>query len=278
MTEISCFSCQKLFRVEGEGVYACPHCGSHNKYQTGGSQESAAVPTPRGPSPWEAGWRISFLHSFIETSKAVLFHPALFFRGLEISPRYMPVVTFSVIAQTVGYLFSMAYQIGFSLLQPALFGAIFQQIKAEDLLGGMITPIVLGGFLVVMPIIALISIIFSTALYHFVLWILRGTTNRIEGTLNAVCYASAAQLFMIVPLLGGMVAGVWQMVLVIIGLREIHGIPTWKALLAVLLPMLVCCLAVVGLVGIGAAILVPLIFKGVQQHPSISWFQSLGLT
>lgn len=277
MTDISCFSCQKVFRIEGEGVFACPHCGTHNGFQTGGSQETPSEPMPKSLSAWEAGWRVSFLHSFIETSKLVLFHPVLFFRGLEISPRFMPVVTFSVIAQTVGYLFSMAYQIGFSLLQPALFGALFQKIRTEDILGGFFTPIVLGGFLLLMPLFALVGIIFSTALYHFVLWILRGANNRIEGTLNAVCYASAAQLFLIVPLFGGMAAGIWQMVVVIIGLREIHGIPTWKAVLSVLLPILVCCLAVLALVGLGLSLIIPLIFnKGIVPQATLSWLQLLG--
>ena len=173
----------------------------------------------------------------------------------------------------------MVYQIGFSLLQPALFGAIFQQLRAEDVLGGMITPIVLGGFLLVMPIIAVIGIIFSTALYHFMLWILRGTTQKVEATLHAVCYASAAQLFLIVPLLGGMAAGVWQMVLVIIGLKEIHGVPYWKSVLAVLLPMFVCCLAVVGLVAFGLSLLLPLILnKGTIPQADLSWLLSLAST
>jgi len=45
----------------------------------------------------------------------------------------------------------------------------------------------------------------------------------------------------VVPVLGSIAGYVWGIVLDVIGLRETHGITTGKSLLAVFLPMLLCC-------------------------------------
>jgi len=44
-----------------------------------------------------------------------------------------------------------------------------------------------------------------------------------------------------IPFCGGMIAGVWNIVLEIIGLARAHETDTGKAVLAVLLPIIVCC-------------------------------------
>ncbi len=62
-------------------------------------------------------------------------------------------------------------------------------------------------------------------------------------------------LFQIVPILGGLVGLVWQIVANIIALRELHQTTTGKAAAAVLVPYLLfccCCLAAVGMIA-GAA-------------------------
>jgi hypothetical protein len=61
---------------------------------------------------------------------------------------------------------------------------------------------------------------------------------------------------MIVPLCGGLVAGIWDIVLRCIGLARAHETDTCRAVLAVLLPVIVCCcgglLCIMMLGGFGA--------------------------
>jgi hypothetical protein len=47
-----------------------------------------------------------------------------------------------------------------------------------------------------------------------------------------------------------MVGGIWSIVLVIIGLKEAHQIPTWKAVLAYFLPLIFCCCCVFIILGL----------------------------
>lgn len=249
MTSLACHSCKKVFQIEGEGTFACPHCGAQNQFGDSGARSNAY-------SSWEQTYRDQTFHAFVETIKSVLFSPVVFFNRLKVSQKFFPVVIFGVAAQFLGYLATFLYQITFSVMKPALLAFVFKNLKLEDLLEGLFTPLFVGGVLLLMPLISLVGIIFSTALNHFILWVLKGTTKGIEGTLHVVCYSMASQVFLIVPLFGGIVAAVWQIILVIIGLKEVHGAPYWKTVLTVFLPMILCCLAIVG-IGLVAAIMIP---------------------
>lgn len=191
----------------------------------------------------------------------LLLSPAPFFRRLGLSPRYGLVIFFAVISQFVGYLATFGYQAFFSMMSPALMGALFQKINLEDVIGGMFTPVFFGIMIVLLPIFSVMGVIFSTALSHFFLWIFKGANNGINATFHAVCYSQGAQVAMIIPLFGGLIASVWQIVLLIIGLKELQGISVGKSIAVVLLPMCICCTAIVGLILLAAAIVVPLIMK-----------------
>ena len=57
-------------------------------------------------------------------------------------------------------------------------------------------------------------------------------------------------MLQIVPVCGAMVSGIWALVCTVIGISKTHNIPTGKAVLAVFLPMIACCV----IVGVFAAI------------------------
>lgn len=46
-------------------------------------------------------------------------------------------------------------------------------------------------------------------------------------------------IFNVVPLFGSLLAGIWEFVVLVIGLREGFGIGTGRAIIAILLPMIV---------------------------------------
>jgi hypothetical protein len=89
-----------------------------------------------------------------------------------------------------------------------------------------------------------------------------GKKKGFETTFRAFSYANSARLFyaipfFIIPFLAPILyfaLNIYHLVLIIIGVRESHGISTGRAVLAVLLPLIV----IVGL-GILAAILFPLL-------------------
>jgi len=66
-------------------------------------------------------------------------------------------------------------------------------------------------------------------------------------------------LISVIPLCGGFIGAIWQVVLVIVGLAETHRISTGKAAAAVLLPVALCCLLLVlFVVSVGMAALATL--------------------
>jgi hypothetical protein len=50
-------------------------------------------------------------------------------------------------------------------------------------------------------------------------------------------YSHAPYALYIVPICGAWAGGVWQLVALIVGVRELHGINGWRATIAVLWPM-----------------------------------------
>jgi hypothetical protein len=48
----------------------------------------------------------------------------------------------------------------------------------------------------------------------------------------------------VIPFCGGLIAGIWKIVLYCIGLARAHETDTGRAVIAVLLPLIICCGAV----------------------------------
>jgi hypothetical protein len=99
--------------------------------------------------------------------------------------------------------------------------------------------IVLG--LIVLPLIMLVVLFIWTALVHAGLVILGGAGGGFAATLRVVCYARTGDLGVAVPFVGGLLAFFWRRILEAIGLSTAHKCEPWKAVLAVILPVLLCC-------------------------------------
>jgi hypothetical protein len=93
--------------------------------------------------------------------------------------------------------------------------------------------------------------------------IVRGSRQGFEATFRAICYSYSAALFYIVPIIGSIVGVVYFFILLILGVREGHGISTGKSALAVLLPV------IIAFIGILLAILLPLFMVLSRSHPGV---------
>ena len=100
------------------------------------------------------------------------------------------------------------------------------------------------------PLILIISLFISAGVVHLTLMILRGANSGFATTVRVFCFAYGAQLAVVIPFVGGLTAGIWSVVLAVIGLREAHATTTSRAVLALLLP-----LGLVMLLGIFAAMM-----------------------
>ncbi len=119
-------------------------------------------------------------------------------------------------------------------------------------------------FLVVFPFAYLFVLFIASGIYHLVLNLLGGLQQSeagFEGSLKVVAYSAPAGLAAIIPFVGGIIGMIWALVLYIIGLATVHKTTHAKAVLAVLIPIVLCCICAVlvamafgfGIAGMAAA-------------------------
>jgi hypothetical protein len=101
---------------------------------------------------------------------------------------------------------------------------------------GIFSSLILGACIVIL------GIFIWSGIVHVMLMLLGGQNFPFETTLRTIAYAhgSAAPIGA-APFCGGLIAGLWGLYAVIIGLSKMQEISTGKAAGAVLIPVLVCC-------------------------------------
>lgn len=215
-------------------------------------------PTPQPPSvaaadglPWEAP--NAGLASLFPTVGQFVASPIRAFAKMSLTVDLVRPIAYFVVFVLVGAVVSQVWNI---VLWESLMGMV-RDLLPPQLQSMLQRPsalqIALG--LIVSPLLSLIILFVWSGVVHLVLTLLGGGSAGFAATLRTVCYARTADVATVVPLAGGLVAFVWRRVLEIIGLSEAHRTDGWKAALAVLVPIMLCCLCAFGGVMVfGAAI------------------------
>ena len=114
--------------------------------------------------------------------------------------------------------------------------------------------------IVIAPLFVVIGVFIAAAILHLMLMIVGGASSGFEATVRVVCYTYTAQLAGIIPFCGGIIATIWTVVLYVMGFSIAHRTTQGKALIAVLLPIIICCVMGVvlliiagGIAGLAAA-------------------------
>jgi hypothetical protein len=197
--------------------------------------------------PWDDRDRRGLANALIETTKLLLTQPVAFFQAMPTSGGIGSPLLYAVIIGWIGVAASGFYQALFSSLvgsSMAGFGEnpeIGQALNFASSWGGFFVQLLFGG------VIIAISVFISAGILHVMLLILGGARRDFETTFRVVSFAEAPYIIGLVPFCGGFVAGVWWIVLAIIGVTHAHEISGGKAALAVLLPIVLFCCCCVGL-------------------------------
>ncbi len=205
------------------------------------------ITTEEDKVSWESGEGI--VGAFVKTTRESLFSPTQFFRKVAVGEGYWTPLIYGVIAGIIGTFGSILWQwllMAHLIPLPGPFAAIP--------LGFILTVI-----LIAMPFLIALSIFVGSAINHVCLMIVGGNKKGFEATFRAISYAWSGYLFGIIPVIGSTIGAIYSLVLIILGIREGHGITTGKAVLAALLPVIV----IAGL-GIIAVILIPLFLGSVR--------------
>jgi len=209
------------------------------------------TPAPAGPTsetaptrsglPWDERQTKGLLNAFIETLQMVLRKPVAAFTAMKREGGLGEPLLYAVIGGTFGGVFAVTYNFALRLFTP--FGD--RQGAVAHLFGG------LGWIflLVLTPLFVAIGMFVASAILHVCLVIVGGAKQAFETTFRVVCFAEgSASPLLVIPFCGGLITGIWKIVLYCIGLARAHETDTGRAVIAVLLPLIVCCGGIIFLI------------------------------
>jgi hypothetical protein len=210
-----------------------------------GATSAAETPAARSGLPWEHRQERGFLNAFIETLAMVLTKPNLAFQTMKTEGGLGEPLIYALIGGCVGGIVSLLLSLG--LQSMGLFAG--QRDTFAALAGVGIGSIAL---IILVPVFIVIGLFIGAAIVHLCLMIVGSANKSFETTFRVLSFSQGSTgPLQIIPVCGGLIAGVWALVVTCIGLARAHETSTGRAVLAVLLPLIVCC---------GGAILIAIMF------------------
>ena len=185
------------------------------------------------------------VESFADVVRRVVLQPAQFFAGLPRRGSLLNPLVFALIcteiAAILGGILSLAGAGGAFVT-----GYGFEAPKNQGV-GEFI------GSVVFAPIGGAIGVFVVAGIAHLLVRLVVGATNAGFGaTFRVSAYTSVTSLVSWIPFVGGILA-LYGIYLAVVGIREMHGTTTGKALVVVLLPVIaIVVLALLGLLVAGA--------------------------
>jgi hypothetical protein len=181
--------------------------------------------------PWEERSRYGFLNSLYLTIKDVMLSPSLFFGRMPSRIGLVQPLLFAIVVNIVS---------AFFLWMWSLTGSSLQMFIKEDIAEIVRGPFVYGLVFIFSPVIAVVDVFLTAGLVHVCLMLIGGNRLGFEATFRVMAYSSAVYIMTIIPFCGNLIALVWGIAIIVIGLQRIHDIDGWRALVAVFLPLVLC--------------------------------------
>jgi len=182
--------------------------------------------------PWEdpdVGFPEDLGRTWIESITS----PVLFFQRLEPDAPLARAVLYFLIMAVGAALFSLLWGLTGSApeLPPEAAGVVDLDPRGIQLFGFFLSPFA-----------NLVLLGLATVSVHLFVRLLTDTCHPMLATTRVICYASGPALFTIVPWAGEIAGWIGSAILLAIGIREVHGTTTGRAMLTVLFPILLAVL------------------------------------
>lgn len=210
-----------------------------------GDSTFAPPPLPSDPTaegnPWEQRDQIGFGAGLVENIKLFALNPAEAFDRTRRQGDFVGPMLFAIIVGWIGALVAQIWQF---LFQGSLLSMMPPEIRDQMafLMAGSGFGLVIS--IILYPVFIVIGLFLWAAIFHVCLMVVGGlnqSKSGFEGTFRVVSYSGVAQLAQVIPIMGGLIALVWTIVLATIGGSSLHDTSRGRALAAVLIPFFLCC-------------------------------------
>ena len=247
------FPPEEIVYIEGKPYSAAAKSSVMQGLMQTGSIQDADI--GRNGPPWENRSELGFFVALLQTIKGVLFDPAVTFERMKREGGLGNPMFFSVLLGTVATLVSVVYQLAFNInIQNFLPAASRQPFAAQ---AGANTVALIAVAILSPFLIAVVNCFITSGILHLSLMLCSGIRRPFETTFRTNCYAfGATSVFQLVPFCGGFIAPVWWIVALCIGMAKTHEITTGKSVFGVLLPIGICCFALLVFYGVLIAFVV----------------------
>lgn len=203
---------------------------------------TCAAVTPAGGTgeiiPWERRSELGLWSAFLKTVGAALVRPHQCLGPPPPPAGIGSALLFSVICHGIGFFFAMLWQFGSMMLT---IGSLGGGMMGAGEIATFVAAGLLGG-----PLMTLLWVFVWGLVVHVFLLMFGAASEGLTGTLRVIGYSSAAGLLNAIPVLGGLVAVIWMIVIQCVGLAYAHRTGAGRTTAAVLAPFLLCCLASAG--------------------------------
>ena len=200
-----------------------------------GSLPAVAAAGARSGLPWDDRQQKGFFAAFIETLQMVLTRPAEAFTVMKREGGFGEPLIYAVVGGSAGAIVSFL----FSLLFHS-FGMFTDQRNPLGAMAGMGIGSI--GFIILAPLAIVICLFIVAGIVHLFLMLVGGANQPFETTFRVLAFTQGSTgVLQVIPVCGGLIAGVWGLVVNCIGLARAHETDTGRAVLAIFLALVVCC-------------------------------------
>ena len=249
---VTCPRCSQRFEISSshrDGRFVISKTMAETRHQDAG-EESEKKPL-RGGAPWENRSGLGLWQAIYQTIRRVLFSPDSYFRMLTFRGGLREPLAFGLLTGSVGCMLSVFWQV-------LMFSGGLLSI-GDAITGQFTFGLIFLVAIIFIPIAVILGMLVSSAIWHLFLLLLGGANNGFEATFRVICYSQAAQVWGLIPFVGGWVSLIWQLIVQIIGLKEIHETSYLKVLFAFLIPVTIIVFLVI------TAIILLVMFIGRHQ-------------
>lgn len=220
--------------IEGDGPKPEPMAVPGTVPPSQALAAEAVVAVPADGLPWDRRQELGLVTAFFETLKLVLLSPGTAFTAMKPEGGLAEPLIFALLGCSIGCVVYFLY----SLLLSS-FGIMGDRNALAGLTGMGIGAVFILLFI---PVFVTFGLFLGAAVVHLCLMLVGGAKRTFETTFRVVCFSAGATYpLMIVPICGGAISGIWCLVAECIGLGRAHQTTTGRAVLAVFLPVIICC-------------------------------------